>query len=376
MIKNITLFNTKIPAFFFFTLFLISGILWSSFGYPPTAPIIIFTVFWLVMLFLKKEISIQIALIAITLFLIGHLNYQNQIQTHDIFYEKMKNKKLEIIATVKNIKNQENIRTPFCITVLTQKIKVQDTKPWNFKNKNICFYLKTFPNIKIGDTIKIENITIKKPKNKKFVAYLIKQQISATIFATKLECNLLQRPKHSVARYLHEKKEMLLFSLKKKMSPQLFSLFSSVFLGNKSFYKKKSQELKNKFKAWGILHILARSGLHLIIFLLLCELLLKIIPICFYIKQIIMLLLSIVYLLLSWPSISFIRAFSALIIYKICPFLKTKPDLLYILAAICTTMLIFNPIQLFFLDFQLSFSLTLTLALLNKIEIRKKRRSI
>jgi len=378
MINNITALNAKIPALFFATFFLIYGILWSSLDYSfitPTA-IAILTSITIAILNKKTLQAVYIPLLTITPLLAGHIIYQHQINSHVTFYKKTKDKTIDTIATIRKIKKQENNRAPLCITVSTEKIKEVGSSKWKDIKKNICFYTRAHPHIKIADTIEIKNIAIKKPKNNKFIKYLIKENIAATIFTTKLEYILKHRPLYSTSRWFHTKKEKLFFSLKEKMSPRLFSLFASVFLGNKNFYKQESQCLKTKFKAWGILHILARSGLHLIIFLLLCELLLKLIPICFYIKQIILLILSIIYLLLSWPSISFIRAFSALILYKVCPFLKTKPDLLYILAIICIIMLIFNPIQIFFLDFQLSFLLTCTLAIFNKTERKRKRKTL
>ena len=168
MTRNITFFDIKIPAFFFITIFLIYGILWKSLEYSLIAPTTILILFSFAILFLKRKLALstQIALVTITPLLIGYLGYQNQIKTHDAFYKKTKNKIFNIVATVKNIKKQENKRSPFCLTVSTQKIQEIDSEKYYPENKNIYFYLLTLPNIKIGDTLKIKNITIKKTKKR------------------------------------------------------------------------------------------------------------------------------------------------------------------------------------------------------------------
>ena len=158
------------------------------------------------------------------------------------------------------------------------------------------------------------------------------------------------------------------------MPKRSFAMFSSIFLGNRQINKKENNIVKNSFRLWGILHFLARSGLHLIIFLMLCELMLKFIPIHFHLKQGILVFLSLIYLLLSWPSLSFIRAFSIFLLYKLCPILNKKSDLATLVATVCLMMLIYNPIQLFFLDFQLSFGLTIALAIFTKQQTKRERK--
>jgi len=370
--------HKKIHVIFISSLAFILGIVWGSYYsnlYALILPLSIALLF-IIAASVKAKKYIKTVLLVSCTFFAGVLNLTYQVHSHTNFLYKVDGKKFNIVATVRDIRKLKNKACPFYVLMSASKIKNTQLNNWKDIDKYICVYTRKKPNVKMGDIIKAKNITIKKPKNKSYSNYLIKENIAATAFANNLDYNILHRPKYSITRWLYHKKENILNSLEKKMSPKLFATFSSVFLGNKNISKKEKGVLKNKFKAWGILHILARSGLHLIIFLLICEFLLIFAPIYFYIKQLLIIILSIIYLLLSWPSISFIRAFSVLLLYKICPFLNRKPDLVYIVTTLCVTMLIKNPIQLFFLDFQLSFLLTLTLAIYNRTQARLRRKQI
>lgn len=297
-------------------------------------------------------------------FATGIACHRHQIQTHEEFLNKINNKTYSsIIATVKDIKRLKNKRNSVYMELL-----------WESENKNISLYTNGCHDLEVADRIEIKNATFKRPNNKDFLNYLIKEDIATTLFITSLEYEVVTIPEYSVARWLHNKKNNILNSLKAKMSPILFAAFSSIFLGYRNISKEIEDSIKNKFKEWGILHILARSGLHLIVFLLICDLLLKFIPIYFFIKQIIILFITIIYTLLSWSSISFLRAFCALILYKICPFVGRKSDAVHVVTIVCLGIIMLNPIQIFFLDFQLSFLLTFSLAVISRIETRRKRK--
>ncbi|MFC1841902.1 ComEC/Rec2 family competence protein, partial [Candidatus Dependentiae bacterium] len=358
------------------TVFFIFGILFHASGNVTKIPFFVASTTCLALAILLPKYQTQIVKIAIIVlsFFLGYVRADLQIKTHQNFYAQTNGKTFDIVGTVKDMQKLKDKFNPFLIKISVQKMR-NSTSPlnsWKKVDKHICLYLDKPTQMQVGDTIILKYIKIKKPKDPDFIRYLIKQDIAATTFSKKLEYEITHRPHYCLSRLIYQKRQHILCSLKKKMPARLFSIFSSIFLGNKNISQRIAQTLKIKFKTWGILHFLARSGLHLIIFLIICEALLKLIPLYFYIKQIIILLLSIVYLLLSWPSVSFIRAFSALVLYKICPFLRTKPILIHVVTVVCFAMLFFNPIQLFFLDFQLSFILTFTLAIFGKIQIKPK----
>jgi len=375
--KSLSFSPANISHIFAITIFFIFGILWHATGYSLLAPATLAAALIIATVAIPKVATKNIVIVALTAiaFFSGNLRYAQQLHMQKHFFAQTNNKTFDIKATVQDIQKTEGKITPFCTTLYIKKIRESKHKiSWKKLGKTIQIYTFKPLKLQVADKVKVKNITFKKPKNEEFAAYLIKKNIAATLFESNLSYKILYRPNYSLKRWLYQKKQNILNSLKRKMSRKLFTIFASLFLGNKTICKKDVDKVKTKFKAWGILHLLARSGLHLILFLLICEFILRCVPLYFFIKQIIMILLSILYLALSWPSISFIRAFSVLLFYKACPLLNTKPDLIHIVATVCFAMLLYNPIQLFFLDFQLSFLLTFTLAIFSKIQIKRKRK--
>lgn len=230
-------------------------------------------------------------------------------------------------------------------------------------NHLIRIYVAIAPDLEVGDRVKIDNIPIKKPNNDNFWRYLIKEGTLTTIFTKKLECSLLYRPTYSVRRWFFTYKNNLLSSFQSQLSPATFHLFASLFLGVKN--KKALETVNRQFKYWGILHYLARSGLHLAVVIAIYEAALRFIPLPFIAQHLLLLLLGILYYLLSWSSISFIRAFIMFLYYKLSALAQIPTHFLHILLATCYIILLTNPMHLFFLDFQLSFCLTFALGWLN-----------
>ena len=101
--------------------------------------------------------------------------------------------------------------------------------------------------------------------------------------------------------------------------------------------------------------------------------LLRFFPLHFFLKQLILLLLVLLYHLFTFPSISFLRALITYILYKICVFQNLSYNPLHILSLTTFGVLLVNPFQLFFLDFQLSFGLTFALAWFNEVRLRRQR---
>ncbi len=297
---------------------------------------------------------------------IGHLRYQQQIYTYQHFHSVYQNIACNIRA---KIINKEIIEYPIithCVTLQTESIQIPNNEWQNTKNKLFVYTQKKCTAL-VGDSIQLYNVRIKQPKSSSFKDYLIKEGIMGTLFCNPFSYNIIEHPNYSFDRWLFQCKKKLYRTIQQKLSLKTFTLFSSLFLGNKATNKKEVEHFSDTFKRWGIAHYLARSGLHLVIFIMVWNSILRLIPIYFTIKQIISVLLSIIYLLLSWPTTSFNRAFYAFLIYKLCILFHRRSNFLHIMTLITLFILFFNPIQLFFLDFQLSFALTFAIAWLNQI---------
>lgn len=301
-------------------------------------------------------------------FIGGTINYQRQMATHAELNNLIGSNEFEIIGHITNITNIKNQRMAQSITITTEQIKMSSiVGTWVKAQKTIQLYTTQKTNLMVADCAHIKHLAIKTGKNNSYSFYLIKEQIDTSLFTPTVQYTLLNRPNYSIARLIFTLRNRILFQAQKKLTPQAFALFASIFLGNRVDSKKAMLEPKESYKIWGISHYLARSGLHLVIVVIVWDFLLNLIPISFLLKQIAMLFLAIFYCFCSWSSISFLRAFAVFILYKTCLITRLPINVLHLLSIVTLGVLIFNPAQLFFLDFQLSFGLTYALAWFNHI---------
>jgi len=176
----------------------------------------------------------------------------------------------------------------------------------------------------------------------------------------------------SLRYWIWNEKTKLLNRLENKLSQRGFQFFSSLFLGNRSYVKSSLEETNEQFKAWGIYHFLARSGMHLALFIFIWQAIFCLLPLPMIIKQIILSLFSCLYFALTWTSTPFTRSFALFLLNKICLFSKTPFHTLHYLTLVCFGFLLYCPLYLFFLDFQLSFALTFALAWFNQVAIQHR----
>ena len=221
--------------------------------------------------------------------------------------------------------------------------------------------------LRAGDVIKLKNVRLQIPKQKtslsgntSFCDYLISQGVCATLFLKRPDYKILTT-KRNFSLWLANKRAAMFESLKSKMQPKTFSLFSSIFLGNKN--ETITAATKTKFGYWCILHQLARSGLHIAIFIAVWTIILSFVPLPIIMRLLILIFLTLLYAMLSWPGISFFRALWLYMLYQLGVILNKQTNLFYLIFVITILFLCINPMQLFSLGFQLSFGLTIALIL-------------
>ncbi len=277
------------------------------------------------------------------------------------------------------IHNRENLFPLYHVTLegTVESVSFSKTAPWHYQitlntkriynqhqwQKSPCtlsIYTYKKPHCSVSDLIHCSIDQIQLPKGD-FKWYAYKEGIDASIFQKQITLSILKHPQHSFQRWISEKRKLLHIALSKKMKPKTFALFSSLFLGNRTTIKDDLEDQKPSFKLWGISHFLARSGLHLLIFIMILEKIISIIPTRFFFKQFFLLSISFIYFLFSWPSVSFNRAFYTFLFVKITALFALPLHSMHALAVVAFCILIKSPLQLFFLDFQLTFLLTLTL---------------
>ena len=230
----------------------------------------------------------------------------------------MQQQKMTLHGTITSINHDTNYpqKTKLCITATSM---CTDTSTAHYAEL-LPAYLQIYSGLRIdlepGDTIVLENVMCNKP-SEDYARYLAREYIDATLFIKKEQIKHISRPYFSIRRWLYHKKKQCFAALQTKMSPQTFAFFSSLFLGDKKTNKKEMSSIKNNFKTWGISHYLARSGLHMIIFIAVWQLILIFFPLAYLYKELLLIALALIYCVLTIPSISFNRAVLAFLLYKL-----------------------------------------------------------
>ncbi len=289
--------------------------------------------------------------------------------TRSLVYQKINQGHIQtptictITGTVGTINHLEKNRYTHSYQINVEKIEeatTDITTPFN-----LLIYSKKIE-IEVGERITLKRVQLKPIKSSSYAWYLIKEGIHATAFIDKPEYTSSPNKAYSLKAQIANMYGGLVEALKHKMSKPCFTLFSSLFVGDRSHNKWIVHKTTDEFSRWGILHYLARSGLHLVIFILLWHSLFMIIPLSFWIKQTLLTSLILCYAALTVPSVSFNRALIVFLLKKGSDFFYRPTHFMHILSTTALLILLYNPAHLFFLDFQLTFCLTMALALVNK----------
>ncbi len=209
----------------------------------------------------------------------------------------------------------------------------------------------------LGTVIRVENLKLRKPKEN-FARYLIKEGLLGSFFTE--HCAITDTGTHSIdwPTQLHDHRNHLLTQITDQLAPEQAALFGALFVGNKTDYKKDVDRIQTQFRFWGVSHIFARSGMHISLIIGIILYLLFLIPIPYSGKIICATGIGILYALLSWPTISFTRALIMFLWGNYCILARRQSSTLHLLGLTTMLVLLWHPLNLFFLDFQLSFALT------------------
>lgn len=337
---------------------LIAGILCQSYCRDPLIYAIIPTIFFVGTLWLKNVSIVSLFIrcfFPCLWFLIGAWRYEQQEAAFRQFNLFAKNSLYNVVGIVEDKKKDSNT-----IIISLQSFN-NLCLPMSLKNKKIKIYTDNTNNADIGDTICCSSLRCYTKNSLQKKQLLLRTGLLASTYLGHGTCHISYRPTWCFKRWLYHKKCRLRSDLKTKMSASTFSLFESLFLGFRTSYHEY-YTIKNSFQYWGIVHYLARSGLHLVVVSFFWQALLSVIPMSFMLKNIIILFFIIFYALTTQISISFIRSLLFFIIYLLCSISNVAPYRLHIIILTGLVILIINPLDLFFLDFQLSFALTFFIA--------------
>ena len=350
-----------------FSFTLILGIVWQAMGFMPWLAFPLIGIICIAF-FAHHHRTLPIAALACCFFLAGALRYQQQKINFDTCLQNITNKACAVTATITDIEPSYKKPGHTVITVAIEELhqhheSIQAAQGMVLK---IATKLPT-AHLQAGDLVACPTLFLRACSNENYKRYLIKEHILGHVTSNR-PFKVLKRPSYSLNRWLTNKRNSILEHTSSAVSPRTFTLFASIFFGKKELSSEHMEPIKDQFKIWGILHYLARSGLHVLLFVILWSWLLSWVPIPFNAKQIVMALLIMGYHILSWPSISFIRSILLFLMYKLCLLRDLQINTLHLLSLVCITILLINPFQLFFLDFQLSFGLTFALAWLTTLQ--------
>jgi ComEC/Rec2-related protein len=366
---NDNFYTFKLHILLPFTICFILGIIYQSTEFSFFIPFGLAIVALSVAARLNKPETTTIAVLAIS-FLLGAATYQKQINIHTAWFKLVTNKPVNIVLNITNIEKREHpfLKYLYAGTIVSVAIEKQLIRPYD---KKIVIYSGRPIQGDIADTILLKGATLKTP-SEAISRYCAKENIGGILLSQNPDITRLAIPRTSFFRFLFNLRKKIFEAIKSKCTKNTFALFSLIFLGNKSIFKDTLSHLKQMCKQWGISHYLARSGLHLVIIVAAWEILLGYVPLPFLLKQWIILILSFIYLLLSWNSVSFLRSFVLLLLFRAGVLLKKQVNTLHSITLCAFAFLITNPFYIFFLDFQLSFGITFLLSWLSQLEHKKK----
>lgn len=273
-----------------------------------------------------------------------------------------------LTGTVTDIQKTSHRIFKNLVVVALDTIDGESTSWFNPHNK-IHIYVTAYPSIEVDDVITLENVLCKKPPHSSYRGHLMREQTIATVFTPKLVPTALSKSTFSFKRWVYNTKIATTRRATHALLPVTQSLYASLFLGNKTYTHSCYESIKEQFRRWGLSHYLARSGLHLVLIVALWVWFFRIIPMPFIYKQLSIASLVMLYAILSWSSISFIRALSTFFLCKLCSCIWHHPyNNLHLLTVTAFYLLIQNPLHVFYLDFQLSFGMTFALAWLSLLK--------
>lgn len=298
-------------------------------------------------------------------FALGSYHAHFFLAHHTAFMQAAQGKRGSLYGAITDIQHVNSTKFKYKIIVRSRKFETNN-KIHNLNNHYLQIYTNNATGLMVADEIAINNIYIPGTIDTAFLHYLYKEGISASTFTNTLQFTIIHRPTYSLTKAIHSIRQALFE--KAAHLGSTFSTVSTLFWGNRVSEEKP---IKENFKQWGISHYLARSGLHLIIVIIILQFLLSMALLPYRAKQCILIVCVILYSIFTWASISFVRAVCMFLLYKLA-LLSDKPThYLHLVTVVSLAVLLANPFYLFFLDFQLSFGLTFSLAWFNQISYVK-----
>jgi len=349
-----------------------SGILCSS--YVPFRPAFLGTVeiilLALIVLTFKRS-TLSILLIGLSIFTLSMIQMKNARIHHEhsinnvakYYRQKPIQLKAKIITDIQNKKILNTKKISFTAEVSSIKA------PWGWEKGRGKILVHLFKDhfVKYGDVLLLEG-KLHKPFNFGedggfgYKEYLNRRGINY-ILSVKNETEVI---------VIQENQGLTWKATSLKIRSKLKSIFAkyltkneagiiqAMIIGDRSLIPKHIKEL---FVRTGTIHILAISGLHVGVVVMLILILLKMFPLGRVVQFVCAIVLIVAYIFLTGARPSVIRAVLMAVVFLTSYIFEKNTDLLNSLSLAAIILLLINPFHLFDVGFQLSFACVLSIVL-------------
>ncbi len=312
----------------------------------------------------KKLFRREAIILMIIVATIGYLNIKNKENNFNNKYKDTN--KIEAIVKVKsNIKESEYSKS------FTGKVLKSYSRE-NITNTKLNIKFNSNIQLNKGDIVKLigeyeDTNYYKNEGNFNYRNYLKKDNIYGNLKVSKIE---IVKKNNNIINNLNRKiKE----KIKNNYSNQTANFIETIILGDKT---NLSDIVKEEFSNSGLSHLLAISGMHIAIIILISNAILDHIIKNYKIKNILLLIIIIIYATIINLSSSSARAIIMAILHIISKLIYKKDNFLVNISLASLILLIINPYNLIDSGFQLSFIASLGIVIIlpkiEKIELKNK----
>ncbi len=312
----------------------------------------------------KKLFRREAIILMIIVATIGYLNIKNKENNFNNKYKDTN--KIEAIVKVKsNIKESEYSKS------FTGKVLKSYSRE-NIKNTKLNIKFNSNIQLNKGDIVKLigeyeDTNYYKNEGNFNYRNYLKKDNIYGNLKVSKIE--IVKKNNNIINNLNIQIKE----KIKNNYSNQTANFIETIILGDKT---NLSDIVKEEFSNSGLSHLLAISGMHIAIIILISNAILDHIIKNYKIKNILLLIIIIIYATIINLSSSSARAIIMAILHIISKLIYKKDNFLVNISLASLILLIINPYNLIDSGFQLSFIASLGIVIIlpkiEKLELKNK----
>lgn len=312
----------------------------------------------------KKLFRREAIILMIIVVTIGYLNIKNKENNFNNKYKDTN--KIEAIVKVKsNIKESEYSKS------FTGKVLKSYSRE-NITNTKLNIKFNSNIQLNKGDIVKLigeyeDTNYYKNEGNFNYRNYLKKDNIYGNLKVSKIE--IVKKNNNIINNLNIQIKE----KIKNNYSNQTANFIETIILGDKT---NLSDIVKEEFSNSGLSHLLAISGMHIAIIILISNAILDHIIKNYKIKNILLLIIIIIYATIINLSSSSARAIIMAILHIISKLIYKKDNFLVNISLASLILLIINPYNLIDSGFQLSFIASLGIVIIlpkiEKLELKNK----